>query len=181
MSGRRGLLTAITVLAVGGALLLVSGGRAWSTTTTRSPGFPEVVVPSTGTELAPLVVATGVLALAAAAALVAVRGWGRRILGAVVAVAGVATLVQVLAASTPPVKGAGSSGELILDGSLWWPLAGAAALLVAGAGVLIALRGSGWPAMGSKYDRDRPSAASERSADPGDTWAALDRGEDPTT
>lgn len=181
MSGGRGLLSAVTLLAVGGALLLVAGGRAWSTTATRSPGFPEVVVTSTGSELAPLVVATGVLALAAAAALAAVRGWGRRILGVVVALAGAATLVQVLAASTPPVAGAGPSGEMILDGSLWWPLAGVAALLVAAAGVLIAVRGGGWPAMGSKYDRDPPSAASERSADPGDTWAALDRGEDPTT
>ena len=181
MRGRRGLLVAITLLAVGGALLLVSGGRAWSTTTTRSPGFPEVVVSSTGAEVAPLVVATGVLALAAAAALVAVRGWARRLLGVVVAVAGVAAFVQVLVASSPPVTGTGSSGEIDLAGSLWWPVAAAAALLVAGAGVLIALRGGGWPAMGARYDRDRGQAASDRPADPDDTWAALDRGEDPTT
>ena len=181
MSGRRGLLTAITLLAVGGALLLVSGGRAWSTATTRSPGFPEVVVSSTGAQVAPLVTATGVLALAAAAALVAVRGWARRLLGVVEALAGVATLVQVLVASTPPVTGTGSSGEVILDGSLWWSVAAAAGLLVAGAGVLIALRGGGWPAMGAKYERERGPAASDRAADPDDTWAALDRGEDPTT
>ncbi len=180
MSGRSGLLAALALLAVGGALLLVSAGRAWSTTTARSPGFPEVVVSTTGTAVAPLVVATGVLALAAAAALVAVRGWGRRILGVVVALAGAATVVQVLVAEAPTVTGAGSSGELAVAGSLWWPLAGVAALLVAVAGVLIALRGGGWPSMGSKYDRERGPAAPEGPADPGDTWAALDRGEDPT-
>ena len=79
------------------------------------------------------------------------------------------------------MTGSGSSGEMVLDGSLWWLVAGVAALLVAGAGVLIALRGGGWPAMGSKYDRDRGPTAADRPADPGDTWAALDRGEDPTT
>jgi uncharacterized membrane protein (TIGR02234 family) len=179
VSGRRGLLTAISLLAVGGALLLVSGGRAWSTTTTRSPGFPEVVVSTTGAAVAPLVVATGVLALAAAAALVALRGWGRRILGVLVAMAGAATLIQVVTASTPSASGAGPAGDMVLDGSLWRPLAAAAAALVTGAGALIAVRGGRWPAMGAKYERDR-GAASARPADPDDTWAALDRGEDPT-
>ncbi len=178
MNGRRGLITAITLLVAGGALLLVAGGRVWSTTTTRAAGFPEVVATATGATEAPLVIGTGVVALAAAAALAAVRGWGRVLLGALLAVAGAATCVQVLGARTPSATGEGPSGEILVDGSPWWAVAAAAALVVAVAGGLIAARGRRWPEMGERYDR---APAAERPAEPGDVWAALDRGEDPTT
>lgn len=57
-------------------------------------------------------------------------------------------------------------------------LAGVASLprgaLLAAAGVLVAVRGPRWPALGAKYEA--PAAPTDR-----DAWDALDRGEDPTT
>jgi hypothetical protein len=46
--------------------------------------------------------------------------------------------------------------------------------LLAATGVLVAVRGPRWPALGARYEA--PGPMSER-----DAWDALDRGEDPTT
>jgi uncharacterized membrane protein (TIGR02234 family) len=81
-------------------------------------------------------------------------------------------------------------GTTTADVATAWPLvAGTAGLLGIAAGLLVVLRGRGWPAMGRRYER--PSGAGARTAGrparpltdddrAQDAWKAMDRGEDPT-
>jgi uncharacterized membrane protein (TIGR02234 family) len=94
--------------------------------------------------------------LAGAGALLATRGRARRLLGL-------------------PVVGAGAA-----IAGVGWPGASiVAALVVAVAGVLTALHGGRWPALGARYEA--PGAPRPREpVGAAAQWDALDRGEDPT-
>jgi len=113
----------------------------------------------------------GLVALAGTGAALLLQPRPRRVMAAVLAVLGLVTAVV----------GVASGGWLL----------GAGGALLAGAGVLAAVRSKRWPAprRGDRdRDRARPPAGAqqERPEDPAhpgspaDTWAALDRGEDPT-
>jgi uncharacterized membrane protein (TIGR02234 family) len=63
----------------------------------------------------------------------------------------------------------------------------AAAVLAVAAGLLVVLRGRGWPAMGRRYERPAPGDGGPAPARPptdeeraSAAWRALDRGDDPT-
>ena len=111
----------------------------------------------------------GLVALAGTGAALLLQPRPRRVMAAVLTVVGLVTAVVGVA-----------SGD--------WLLAAGGALL-AGAGVLAAVRSDRWPAP-RRGDRDRarpPAGAQQEGPDdpahpvsPADTWAALDRGEDPT-
>jgi uncharacterized membrane protein (TIGR02234 family) len=57
-------------------------------------------------------------------------------------------------------------------------------VLAAAGGLLTALRGRDWPAMGARYERrsrqSAPAAGPIHGAGTVEAWDALDRGEDPT-
>jgi uncharacterized membrane protein (TIGR02234 family) len=62
-------------------------------------------------------------------------------------------------------------------------------VLAAAVGVLVVLRGRGWPAMGRRYERPagqtetaarRPERVRTDEDRSQDAWKAMDRGEDPT-
>lgn len=91
------------------------------------------------------------VALAGIVGIVATRTWGRVAVGIALVLAGAAAAVttRVLAV-------------------------GGGAILCA-TGVLVALRGPRWSALGARYD-----APSERPVTDTDLWDALDRGDDPT-
>jgi len=178
-----------------GALALSSGGQGWATVTAeRGAPLPPVSGVLTGSDAAPLVPATGLVLLAAAVALLAVRGAGRVAVGLLMAVAGgvlgwsgVRALAGGLADASAEVPGIGrGTGPVTVDVAVAWPvLAVVAGLLGAAAGLLAVLRGRGWPAMGRRYER--PGAEAPASAGPVTdedraqaAWKALDRGEDPT-
>jgi tryptophan-associated transmembrane protein len=111
----------------------------------------------------------GLVALAGTGAALLLQPRPRRVMAAVLAVVGLVTAVV----------GVASGGWLL----------GAGGALLAGPGVVAAVRSDRWPAP-RRGDRDRArppaSAQLERPDDPAqpgspaDTWAALDRGEDPT-
>ena len=103
--------------------------------------------------------AVGLVALAGTGAALLLQPRPRRATAAVLTLVGVVTTAVGAA-----------SGE--------WPLA-AGGLLVGGAAGLAAVRSARWPALRSGA-RDRVTGPAGRET-PGDTWAALDRGEDPTT
>jgi uncharacterized membrane protein (TIGR02234 family) len=147
-----------------------------------------------GSTHAPLVPAAGLVLLAAAVALLAVRAGGRTAVGVLMTISGLAlvwTAGRALAgglrdaAAEVPVVG----GTPVAEISLVWPAATVVAgVLGALAGVLVVLRGRRWPAMGSRYERGtaagagtpvplRPRTDEERAHL---AWNALDRGEDPT-
>lgn len=190
--GRRELGIAVVLSAAAGGLALSSSGQDWARlTVVRRAPLPPVDAVLSGGQVAPLVPATGLVLLAAAVALFAVRGVGRVAVGLFMALAGGALgwsglrpLVGRLAVDAASVTSAGASpgARVVTSVSAAWPVVA----LVAGvlgvlAGVLVTLRGRGWPAMGRRYERPGaaapPVTADDRAAA---AWRALDRGEDPT-
>jgi len=195
VSDRREMAVAVVGLAAGGGLALSAGGQTWLTATVARPEpLPPVTEQLTGSELAPLVPAGGLVLLAAAVALVAVRGAGRVLVGLLAAVAGgvlgwsgLRTLLTDADVTAAGVVGSGTPGStLTADVSGAWPvLVLVAGLLAVAAGLLTVLRGSGWPGMARRYERPAAAAAApaRRQTDEDralDAWRALDRGEDPT-
>ncbi len=195
VSDRREMAAAVVGLAAAGGLALSTGGQTWLTATvTRPEPLPPVTEQLTGSALAPLVPAGGLLLLAAAVALVAVRGGGRVVVGLLAAVAGgvlgwsgLRTLVADGDAAAAGVVSSGTPGSTVTAAvSAGWPLlALLAGLLAVAAGLLTVLRGRTWPGMGRRYERTAaaaPAAARARTDEDRalDAWRALDRGEDPT-
>lgn len=155
----------------------------------------------TGRDLVPLGAAMGWVGLAAIAAILATRTWGRRATGAAVLLAGGVAGVTGVAFALAEVAsgGTGAFVEAALRArsdavpstasvSAWWVLATLSGLALMASGLLTLLEGPSWPRLGSRYAR-QPGGSAEPplSGSAGDampsaaaTWDALDRGEDPT-
>ena len=119
---------------------------------------------STGEQIVPQVRALALVALAGVVAVLAARGWARAAVGIALTLGGVAIVVS-------------AAGEVGAVATPAWPVVTAGAgLCVLGAGLLTAVRARSWPTLGARYD----APAAPRSATTGDTWDAIDRGEDPT-
>ncbi|MEV8436666.1 Trp biosynthesis-associated membrane protein [Actinosynnema sp. NPDC051121] len=151
-AARRPLWIVVALLLLAAVALWGASAMSWDASADRSGGD---VVPA----LTPL----ALLCLAAIAAVVALSGWVRRVLGVVVLLAGAAAAFQGVDADGP-LTGRG----LVLLG----------ALLAVAAGVLLVVRGSAMPRLGGGYQT--PGAA-KRTTDPErELWNALERGDDPT-
>jgi len=191
---RRELTTAVLGGALAGALSLVAGGQDWAQVThERQPPLPPVGAAISGADAAPLVPAMGLVLLAAVVAVLAVRGWGRVLVGLLMATAGgvlawsgVRTLTGGLGDAATAVPGVGrGSAPVVVDVASAWPvLIVAAGVLAVATGLFVVLRGRTWPGMGRRYERTpesagpaRPETDEERAQR---AWKALDRGEDPT-
>jgi uncharacterized membrane protein (TIGR02234 family) len=86
---RRELTGAVLGCAAAGALALSAASQQWlDVTITREPPLPPATDALTGSQAAALVPACGLLLLAAAVAVIAVRGLGRAAIGLAVAAAG---------------------------------------------------------------------------------------------
>ena len=95
MSSRRELTAAVLGAVLAGGLALVAGGQSWARVTVdRSPPLPPVTGVLNGADVAPLVPATGLVLLAAAVALLAVRGAGRVVVGLLMAAAGLLVVLR---------------------------------------------------------------------------------------
>jgi len=194
VNARRELTAAVLGAVLAGGLALVAGGQSWARVTVdRSPPLPPVTGVLNGADAAPLVPATGLVLLAAAVALLAVRGAGRVVVGLLMAVAGgvlawsgLRALTGGLDAEAADLPGVGGTrGASTVDVATGWPaLAVVAGLLGVAAGLLVVLRGRSWPGMGRRYERPGSPAAPARPQTDEDraqaAWRALDRGEDPT-
>ncbi len=177
----------LTVL--GAVLVLTASGRTW---VSGQVSGQQLSVSAGGGEVSGLPSALALVGLASAVAVFAVRGLARVLVGALVALAGFGVAVScALGAGDTAAVDAVAARKLALVGTTaehithtLWPWVGlVGGLLLAAAGLLTALRGRGWPAMGTRYDapvaaKARPSAAAPSA--PADLWKALDRGEDPT-
>jgi uncharacterized membrane protein (TIGR02234 family) len=196
-AARREITIAVLGAVGAGALALISGGQPWAQVTAgREAPLPPVHAVLSGADAAPLVPAAGLVLLAAAVALLAVRGPGRAVVGLLMAAAGgvlgwsgVRALTGGLTAASAEVPAIGrEAGRVAVELTAAWPvLALVAGLLGIGAGLLAVLRGRTWPAMGRRYERDgaaAPVAAARRPETDEDraqaAWKALDRGDDPT-
>jgi uncharacterized membrane protein (TIGR02234 family) len=228
MKPRREMTVALALVLAGAALAVAAAGRTWVSAEWVVPDYPAVRVRVGGGEAAPLLRAAGLVALAGVLAVLATRRSARRVVGGVLAVAGVTMVVACVAfwlqGST---VGDSALAQAVGDPTLTvhastlatsgWPVVGClGGVLVTAGGLLTAVGGSRWPAMGSRYDAPsvaragatepvgaRPSRAAQPTRSTGpprpdgptrpprlarsgrsmadDAWAALDRGEDPTT
>lgn len=175
------------------ALLLVAAGLLWGSSrldwlhpTYDTPLRGRVVVEVTGAAWQPALVPLAVLALAGMAAALATAGVARRLVGGLLAVAGVWAVVLAAGAGLlgpPAVAGlpdAPAGGRLVAvavlpSGPL---LAGPAGLALALAGGLLVLREAALPRLGARYSAPGQRRRT-RSPDRG-MWDALDAGLDPT-
>jgi len=190
-AGRRGLGAAVVACLLGAGLTLFANSATWVHAEVRDTAAGDKAMSAPldvalgGGDLAPAVSALGLVGLAAAVALLATRGVGRRVVGVLVALAGVGVLVvaaRIGFAPEPAVRTARHVVELVPSGRLqlgevrgtaapWVTAVGGLAFVAAG--LLAALFGARWPGMGGRYQA--------RAHRPMDDWEAIERGHDPTS
>jgi uncharacterized membrane protein (TIGR02234 family) len=182
----------LDLVGAGGALLVSL--RHWQTVSAARPApLTDVVVQVSGRTVDAAPTALGLVALAGVVAVLATRGRPRRLVGAVLALAGLG-LVWRAAASAGAISSA-HARRLIADRhsaadvarvvphvathSAWPALTVVCGVFVALSGALIAWRGHRWQVMSARYEA--PTDPDARRAKAATTlWTALDRGEDPT-
>ncbi len=193
-------LALLTDLA-GAAVTLLVSTRTWQTIATARPRpLADAVLHVSGRTLNSASTALGLVALAGVVAVLATRGFARRAVGVVLALAGAGaiwtsvdglhrislTRARALLESKRAGLNLYSSIHTSLDGQ-WAVLSAVGGALVLGAGLLIAVAGHRWVAMSTKYDAPttrRPSGEDEATAKAraeASLWSALDSGDDPTS
>ncbi|MGH8773634.1 MAG: Trp biosynthesis-associated membrane protein [Jiangellaceae bacterium] len=196
MSARQARLelgVALGLLVTGGVLCLVSGSRVWGEGLVDD-GLSVTSEQVSGRDLFPFGQAVALLGLAAVVAIPATRRGGRRVIGTVLALAGLGTVLGAygLALELPSrvahwLEPAPEVASVVSEASAVEGAAvttGVGGLLIAAAGVAVAVRGPRWPGMGRRYEREptrpaSPHQTSQRTTSR-DAWDALDRGDDPT-
>lgn len=185
-SGRGELWGWVVATAVGCLLVLFAAGRSW----VRVLQEAGAVVP-TGGELSPVLTPVALAGLAGVVAVLASKGMGRRVVGALLALCG----VGAAAGTWTALDAANVAGWLrernVLHGvtdlpwesvPLWPVVAAAGAVLMTAGGIVAIVRASRWAGMSARYDRDAGPATdtSAQVSDDKALWDALDRGDDPT-
>ena len=199
MRSRAEIGAALLLQLVGSALALLIATRHWQTAyvvrphplTNQSFGLSGRTIDSATTALA-------VVALAGVVAILAVRGWPRRLIGVIGALVGAGIVWRSLQhTSAVSLNRAydlhGDNKNINLGTALatshvtahpaWAWLSAICGLLVAAAGLLVALRGHRWAAMSARYEspvRTPADAQAERARADASLWKALDEGDDPT-
>ena len=192
--GGRALFAAALVLdlvGAGGALLMST--RPWQTVVTLRPRpLADTVLHVSGRTIDGAPTALAVVAVAGLVAVLATRGVARRAVGVLLAASGFGLIwrsahgahsismsrAQSLVASKHP--GIAQASGTHVDVHVQWPvLCSIAGAMVAIAGVLVAVRGHRWSAMSSRYES--PAGADDRARADATMWAAIERGEDPTS
>ena len=192
------LFGAIVLLLLAAAVVLWSSSRVtWVSQVVEGLPGPRTST-GDGATAEPILVPWALLCLAAVGGLLATSGWGRRVVGTLVAVAGLWAVLRGAAGLADPASEALPVGvrpgdrplpaEAVLPGPLLGVLGG---LLMLGAGLLAARHAAVLPRLGARYDA--PGAPAARGAEggagegrraPGDPdralWEALDEGRDPT-
>lgn len=182
------------LLGSGGALLVA--GRPWQTVSVaRSRPLADEVVRISGHALEPAITAIGLVAMAGGVAALATRGRARRIVGAVIALAGTALLAPAVAAfnAMSPSRarelvsaarsGIGFAPTQTPRVSVhhgWPALMVGCALVVIAAGALILLFGRSWAGLSTRYEAPAAAGEVEPPSTDAELWNALDRGDDPT-
>ena len=195
---RRSLALMLLLTVLGAAVVLLAAGQTWAHGSVAFQAT-RLKVSASGSETSGLPGALALVALAAAVAVFTVRGVGRAVVGALLALAGAGVAVTALVAATGDgaldskaarAVGLTKATATGVDHTLWpWVGALGGVLLLLG-GLLVLARGRDWPGMSSRYDapgkatgRPRGAAAKRATPDqetPADLWKAMDRGEDPT-
>lgn len=194
----RVFLATLAAQIVGAAAVLLLSTRVWQTVTTARPRpFADDVVGLSGRTVDGAITALALVALAGVVAVIATKGVVRRVIGALVAAAGIALLWRIAAAMSPVgdvraralvvAKHPQVTGTPhVVTHPGWAVLSLVAAVLVVAAGAATAYRGARWAGLSARHER--PGRPSRHSVDPAQAraradasmWTALDSGEDPT-
>ncbi|TDD31628.1 hypothetical protein E1286_44615 [Nonomuraea terrae] len=188
-AGRRELWGWVVATALGCLLVLVAAGQTWVRVLSGGDGNAQA---PTGGALGPALTPVALAGLAGVVAVLATKGAGRRIVGALLALCGAgAAAATWRALDAADITGWLSEQNVVhaATGLRWeiaplWPaVAGAGALLLFAGGVFAIVRGARWAGMSARYERSAGEAASRQNAQVSDDralWDALDRGDDPT-
>lgn len=171
--------TVIALLLLGAAALWLASRLTWSWSRQLTPLRGTVVVTERGSEVAPALVPIAILAVAAVAAVFAIGGWARRVVGALVGLAGVGA-VWVGVSGLPAVLGAHPAGYPVSQVVFGHASAVLAGLLVLVAGVLVVRNADRLPRLGGGYQTPSAAAAKRRRDPDTELWQALSEGRDPT-
>ena len=188
----RAFAVALAAQILGAGALLLVATREWQTVTTvRSRPFGDDVLALSGRTVDGAITALALVALAGVVAVIATKATVRRVIGALVAAAGVAMIWRIgtampavsasrahalVVAKHPQVAGV----PHVVTHPAWPVLSLVAALLVTAAGVLVAVRGATWAAMSARYERRTVDPEQERARADASLWSALETGDDPT-
>jgi uncharacterized membrane protein (TIGR02234 family) len=175
----RSALIAVLGIGLGVAVVLLASSPTWLRVSIRAS---RTDVTLKGSSAAAAAVPLALVAAAGLIAVALVRNWARRLLGVLIAAAGIGVLIAVIRVIADPNRVARNSSKARSAGAVVSAHLGAppylavlgGVLIVAGA-VVTVLRAGTWPGPTSRYER-----ATARAARPADDWEALDRGEDPT-
>ena len=190
---------AFVLVALGGALVVLAGGRTWlRVTPVPGTALLEQVVAVGGREAAPAAAALGLVALAGAVALVTSGAVVRRVVAVLLVLAGAGVLAVTAALLREPggaaraavarATGVTGSGGFTATATAWPVVCGAAALLVVAGGLVGVLRAGAWGGPSRRYETAAavPAATSalgeqaSRRDRAYDAWDALSDGGDPT-
>lgn len=197
-AGRR---LALALLALGGVGLTAASAQTW-VYLEADDGLVVAEIAVSGSSLAPLTAAAGIVSLASVLAVLAVRGWLRRLVALVVLALSGTALLQVLVVAVDQtgqarrwwrVEVGALADEAQATTTGWVAVAVVGVLATMAGAVIVLVRGANWSGLSSRYEsphRPTPSragrsgSASGTSSSPAraqaDAWQALDRGEDPT-
>ncbi|HEY3750061.1 MAG TPA: Trp biosynthesis-associated membrane protein [Pseudonocardiaceae bacterium] len=169
--------TIILLLVLGAATLWLASRLTWAWSRQLTPLRGTVVVTQRGSEVAAALMPLAFLGLAAVAAILAIGGWGRRLIGILVGIAGLAA-VWVGIDGLSGVFAAHPNGYPLSQVVAGHALAVLAGLMILAAGLLIVRNAAGMPRLGGNYQT--PSAARRRRDPDTELWQALSEGRDPT-
>jgi uncharacterized membrane protein (TIGR02234 family) len=182
---RRELWVWVLLTAFGCVLVLAAAGQAW-VGGVRGAGTTGAVAP-TGGDLSPVLTPLALAGLAGVVAVLAAKGIGRRLIGALLALCGAGAGLGTWFAAGGDTVPAWLREHNVMHGTgpiAWhtvaaWPVvAGLGAVLMAAGGVVAVVRGGRWAGMSDRYAR-KPAGSPEVTDDRA-LWDALDRGDDPT-
>jgi uncharacterized membrane protein (TIGR02234 family) len=172
-------------LLAGGALALIASGQPWWRGVEDGASVNGAGLKFTGSQATGgLSQALAIVALAGTLLMLVLRSRGRRILGAVLLLVGIAvTLVGALWMQPRPdavrsqLAHVGVLNTVGLTATAWpWLFALAGPLMATGA-ALVMITAAGWPAGSHRF---QPDAQLTRSEEPAELWKAMDAGVDPT-
>lgn len=191
--GRRSLVVALLLGAVGAAVILLTSGQTWAEGT-ADVGGGTLALDAEGRDVTGVPTALAIVGLAALVAVFAVRRAGRMLVSALLALSGAGAAVAAFrgaydsaALDQQAARTSGNTSATIdaLTHTAWPFVTAAAGVLILLAGLLALRYGRSWPSMSGRYEREasprdrKPRAAAPER--PEELWKALDRGEDPTT
>jgi uncharacterized membrane protein (TIGR02234 family) len=176
--GARLMWTVVLVLVLAAVALWAASRFTWSWSVTRTPLRGNVVERADGSQAVPALVPLALLSLAGVAALLAVGGWLRRVVGALLLIAGLAVL-WLAGSDLGAVFGSHPSGypaSQVLAGHTFALLGGVLLVLV---GVLVLRAAGRLPKLGSRYET--PARAKRAPNPDAALWQELSEGRDPTS